>query len=96
MNALSWVSRKSRFIVLYGIVAVLIFSGFKLLQDRSWFMGLFFFISSFLIVYIYAISKNSRQIFATGRFTLNSISDLSIVLVWSRCIYKRFKWTSTK
>ena len=57
MNALSWVSRKSRFIVLYGIVAVLIFSGFKLLQDRSWFMGLFFFISSFLIVYIYAISK---------------------------------------
>jgi arabinogalactan oligomer/maltooligosaccharide transport system permease protein len=57
MNVLSWVSRKSRFIVLYGLVAVLIFSGFRLLQDRSWFMGLFFFVSSFLIIYIYAISK---------------------------------------
>jgi len=57
MSVIIWVSRKSRFIVLYALVAVLIFSGFRLLQNRSWFMGLFFFVSSFLIIYIYAISK---------------------------------------
>ena len=57
MNFISWVSRKSRFIFLYALVAALIFSGFKLLQDRSWFLGLFFFVSSFLIIYIYAISR---------------------------------------
>lgn len=57
MNVISWVSRKSRFIFLYALVAALIFSGFKLLQDRSWFLGLFFFVSSFLIIYIYAISR---------------------------------------
>ena len=57
MNVISWVSRKSRFIFLYVLVAALIFSGFKLLQDRSWFLGLFFFVSSFLIIYIYAISR---------------------------------------
>ena len=57
MNILSWISRKSRFIFLYALVAVLIFAGIKLLQDRSWFLGFFFFVSSFLIIYIYSISK---------------------------------------
>lgn len=58
MRIFKWLSLKSKYFVLYALVSILIFVGFRLLQDSSWFLGLFFFISSFLIIYIYSVSKS--------------------------------------
>ena len=49
--------RNFKFLVTYPLALFLLAMAGKLLQDKSWFLGFFFFISSGLIIYVYAISK---------------------------------------
>ncbi len=51
------VAHKSKFIFSYLFVLLLLIMGARLLQDRSWFLGIFSLISAILIFYVYCIAK---------------------------------------
>ena len=50
-------TRNLKFVITYSVVLLLMIGATRFLQDKSWFLGFFFLISSGLIVYIYSVSK---------------------------------------
>ena len=57
MRIREFVAHKSKFILSYSFVLLLLIMGARLLQDRSWFLGIFAFISAILIFYVYCIAR---------------------------------------
>lgn len=57
MKMLKILKSNSKYVITYLLVVGLVTMGVRLLQDRSWFLGLFFLVSSGLIIYVYSVSK---------------------------------------
>ena len=57
MRTRKFFTRPLGMIINYCLILILLIMGIRLLQDKSWFLGFFFLISSCLIIYVYSISK---------------------------------------
>lgn len=77
MNKSNLLRSKSRFIFAYPVVALLLLMSWDLLQDSSWFLGLFLLASAVAIFYVYGISKRTP-----GKYLLPGVLLLILFQVY--------------